>query len=256
MTDGTSESAELMTGSGDYDQGRRVSLKRLLPLGVIAVVAIFGVIFLRDVLTFETLAENRQKLIEWRDAHYLLTVLGFMAVYILSVAFSLPGATVLTLIGGFLFGLFPGVLIVVAAATIGAIAIFSAAKLGLGDMLQARLDASSGVFTRIRDGIKENEVSFMFLMRLVPAFPFFAANLVPALVGASLRNFAFTTFFGIIPGTLAITWIGSGLGEVFARGERPSLDIIWEWYVIGPILALSALAALPIALRYLRKGAK
>ncbi|MFQ5624104.1 MAG: TVP38/TMEM64 family protein, partial [Paracoccaceae bacterium] len=118
---------------------------------------------------------------------------------------------------------------------------------------QAKLDRSHGTFTKIRDGIRANEIPFLFLMRLVPAFPFFAANVVPALVGVNLRNFVFTTFFGIIPGSLVYTWVGSGLGDVFARGEAPSLGIVWEWQILAPMLALCALAALPIIIKLFRK---
>ena len=89
-------------------------------------------------------------------------------------------------------------------------------------------------------------------MRLVPAVPFFVANLLPALVGVRVVNFAWTTIVGIIPGALVFTWIGVGLGEVFDRGERPDLSLLWEPHVIGPILGLCALAALPILIKSLR----
>lgn len=231
----------------------RFSARRLAPLLAIGVAAVLGFVFLRDYLSFQALADNREALIAWRDANYLTAVLVFMAVYIAVVAFSLPGAAVMTLGGGFLFGLFPGVFFIVTAATLGAIAIFLAAKFGLGDMLSKKIDANTGVIGKMYDGLRENEISFLFLMRLVPAFPFFAANLVPALMGISLRNFAFTTFFGIMPGSAVYTWVGSGLGEVFARGEAPSLGIIWEPQILGPILGLCALAAMPIILKQFRK---
>lgn len=231
-----------------------ISVKRLLPLLGIAAAAVLGFVFLRDYLSFQALSDNRDALIAWRDSNYLFAVLTFMAVYIAVVGFSLPGALIMTLAGGFLFGLFPGVFYIVTAATLGAIAIFLAAKLGLGDTLSKKMDSGSGVIGRMYDGLKENEISFLFLMRLVPAFPFFAANLVPALVGVSLRNFAFTTFLGIMPGSAVYTWVGSGLGEVFARGETPSLGIIWEPHILGPILGLCALAALPIILKMFKKG--
>ena len=110
---------------------------RYLPLIAIAAVAVIGAFTLRDYLTFETLRANREALIAFRDAHYGWTVLGFMGVYIVMVAFSLPGATVATLTGGFLFGVFPGALFNVLAATIGATAIFLAARSGLGERLSA-----------------------------------------------------------------------------------------------------------------------
>ena len=236
------------------ESSNQFSLQRIAPLAGIAIAAILGFVFLRDHLTFATLAENHEALSAWRDANYVLAAAAFIILYVVFVALSLPGALFVTLGGGFLFGLFPGVLYVVSAATIGAAAIFWAARLGLGDFLQSKLDQSDGLFTRIRNGIQENEISFLFLMRLVPAVPFFAANLIPALVGASFRNFLFTTFFGIIPGSIVYTWVGSGLGAVFASGEKPSLGIIWEWQILGPILGLCALAALPILLKAIRKG--
>jgi uncharacterized membrane protein YdjX (TVP38/TMEM64 family) len=163
---------------------------------------------------------------------------------------------VATLTGGFLFGVFPGALFNVTAATIGASALFLAARWGFGERLAARLDASEGRVRQLREGLRENELSVLFLLRLVPAVPFFVANLLPALVGVSLGRFVFTTFFGIIPGALVYTWVGAGLGEVFARGGTPDLGIIFEPQILGPIAALCALAALPILLRaFGRKGA-
>lgn len=233
---------------------RRPAWVRALPLAVIAAVAVAGAVLLRDHLGFEALAANREALIAFRDANYALTAAAFAGAYVAIVALSLPGATVATLTGGFLFGLFPGVLFNALAATAGATAIFSAAKLGLGDRLAARIDASGGAARRIRDGLREDETSYLLLMRLVPAVPFFVANLVPAFVGVGLRKYVATTFVGILPGAAVYTWVGAGLGEVFARGGTPDLGVILEPHVLGPILALAALAALPILLKRLRRA--
>jgi uncharacterized membrane protein YdjX (TVP38/TMEM64 family) len=165
------------------------------------------------------------------------------------VAFSLPGATVATLTGGFLFDLFPGTLINVAAATLGATGIFLAARLGFGDALAHRLDHAGDRTRRLAQALKDNELSVLFMMRLVPVVPFFVANLLPAFAGIRLRRFVVTTFLGIIPGALVYTWLGAGLGAVFARGGTPDLGIIFEPYILGPMLGLAALAGLPILLR-------
>ncbi len=236
-----------------HESSGGLSLKKLLPLLVIILVAITGSIYLRDYLTFDSLRENREALLAWRDANFLLAALGFMAVYIVIVAFSLPGAAVASLTGGFLFGLFPGALFNIGAATIGATLIFMAARMGLGEYLSRKMEGSEGVAGKIKRGLDENEVSFLLLMRLVPAFPFFVANLVPALVGTRLTRFVWTTFVGIIPGGVVYTWVGSGLGEVFARGESPNLGIIFEPQILLPILALCALSALPVILKLFRK---
>jgi uncharacterized membrane protein YdjX (TVP38/TMEM64 family) len=230
-----------------------MNIKKLWPLLVILAAAIFGFVFLGDYLSFETLRDNREALLALRDNNYLTTAAVFIGIYIVIVSFSLPGAAIASLTGGFLFGIWAGTLFNISAATIGAIVIFQAARMGLGDALAKKMEASEGAVKSIKDGIHENEVSYLFLMRLVPAVPFFVANLIPALVGVSFRNFALTTFFGIIPGGFVYTWVGAGLSEVFNRGESPNLGIIFEPQILGPILGLSALAALPIALKIFKK---
>ena len=114
-------------------------LKRL-PIIVICVVALLGAFFLRDYLNFDTLAANREALIAFRDDNYVLTALAFVALYAAIVAFSLPGATIMTLTGGFLFAIFPGALFNVTGATLGAMGIFLAARWGFGEQMSKRLE--------------------------------------------------------------------------------------------------------------------
>jgi uncharacterized membrane protein YdjX (TVP38/TMEM64 family) len=228
-------------------------MRRLLPLLVILAVAIAGAVLLGDRLSFEALRDNREALLAFRDAHYAATALAFMAAYVAIVAFSLPGATVATLTGGFLFGVFPGALFNVTAATLGAVAIFLAVRWGLGERLAARMDAGDGRARRLRAAIQEDGFFALLTVRLIPAVPFFIANLVPALVGMRLAPFAAATFIGIIPGGVIYTWVGAGLGEVFARGETPDLGIIFEPHVLGPLLALAALSALPFVVKLIRR---
>lgn len=241
-----------MTDMTDDRLPDRAGRLRLLPLAAIALVAVAGAFLLSDRLTFETLAENREALLAFRDAHYAATVAVFLAAYTAIVAFSLPGATVATLTGGFLFGVFPGTLLNVAAATAGATVIFLAARAGFGEQLAARMDASEGLVRRMKTGIDANQWPMLFLIRLVPAVPFFAANLVPAFVGVPTHRYVVSTFFGIMPGALVYTSVGAGLGEVFARGETPDLGIIFEPQILLPLLGLAALAALPLVLRAVR----
>ncbi len=236
----------------------RAQLLRYLPLILIGLVALVGAVAFRDLLSFETLRSNREALLAWRDANYLLSVCSFVAAYVAIVAFSLPGATVATLTGGFLFGLFPGVLFNVAGATVGATLLFLAARAGLGKRLAAGMDTSEGRIRRIKDGIDANQWSMLFLLRLLPLVPFFVANLLPALFGVALMPFMVTTFFGILPGSLVYTSVGSGLGAVFARGETPDLGLIFEPHILLPLLGLAALSAMPIVIKALkgRKGSE
>ena len=236
----------------DASQPNSTGFGRKLPLILILIVAVVGAFTLKDYLNFQTLADNREALLAFRDANYLLTVLAFVAAYAAVVGFSLPGAAVMTLTGGFLFATFPGALFNVTGATIGAIAIFLAARWGLGEKLAAKMDTSDGLIKKIKEGIDENQWSMLFLIRLVPAVPFFMANLVPALVGVPLSRYAISTFIGIIPGAVVYTSVGAGLGEVFDRGETPNLGIIFEPAILLPILGLCALAALPIVLKAVR----
>ena len=235
-------------------KARTVWLRRL-PILVILGAALIGVVALRDDLSFATLARHRDDLLAFRDAHYIWAVLGFLAGYVAIVSLSLPGGTVATLTGGFLFGLFPGVFFNVLGAGTGAVLVFLAARTGFGEALARKLETAGGKAARLPARLRENEWSVLFLMRLVPLVPFFIANLVPAFVGTSLFRFAVSTFVGIIPGALVFTSVGSGLGEVFARGEAPDLGIIFTPPVLLPLLGLAALAALPMLLRAV-KGAR
>jgi len=220
-----------------------------LPFVTILVVAAVGAFTLRDYISFDALRDNREALLAFRDANYLMSALIFVALYTVVVAFSLPGATIATLTGGFLFGTAFGTAFNVTAATLGATAIFLAARYGFGDKLGAKLESSQGAVKKIKDGIDENQWSMLFIIRLVPAVPFFLANLIPAFLEVPLYRYVVSTFLGIIPGTFVFTSVGAGLGEVFEAGQTPDLGIIFEPHILLPILGLSALAVLPVIVK-------
>ena len=224
--------------------------KYIIPLSIV-IIAIVGFALLRDYLSYETLRNNHESLVNFKNENYWVTVIIFIISYITLVTFALPGSPIASLTGGFLFGLAFGTFLNVTAAATGATLIFLAAKNGFGNKLTQRIDASEGSIRKIRDGIKRDEISYLFLIRLIPIIPFAVANLVPALFGVSLRNFFFTTYIGIIPGGLVFTWLGSGLSEIFKQNEEPNFSIIFEIYVIGPILCLCLLSFLPIILKKL-----
>jgi uncharacterized membrane protein YdjX (TVP38/TMEM64 family) len=231
-----------------------IGRRRLLLLGLAAAAIVLAIWLLRDTITFEALRENRETLIAWRDANYLGVALGYLLAYVIVVALSLPGGAVMTLTGGFLFGLLPGAVMAVLAATTGATLIFLAAKAGFGDALHRRIAAgdTGSLTTRLEAGLRENAFNYLLMIRLVPAFPFWLVNLAPAFLGIGLRTYLAATFLGIIPGTVVYAWIGAGLGEVFARGEDPDLGLIFEPMILGPILGLALLAMLPVMIRRLR----
>jgi uncharacterized membrane protein YdjX (TVP38/TMEM64 family) len=230
--------------------GRAASLRRVAPLAALLVGALAAAVFARDYLSFEALATNREALLEWRDSNYFTAIAVYALVYAVMVAFSAPGAVWMTIGGGFLFGVVAATPTVVVAATVGATAIFLAAKHGLGDMLREK---ARGWLRRFEDGVRDNDVSFMLVLRLVPAVPFFIANLVPAFLGVRTRTYIWTTLVGIIPGAAVYASVGAGLGEVFEAGETPDLGVIFEPHVFLPLLGLAALAALPTAYKLIKK---
>lgn len=225
------------------------SWMRRLPLIVILSIATIGAFALKDYFTFEALRDNRDTLIAFRDANFVLTALSFVVAYVVIVGFSLPGALIATLTGGFLFGTLGGSLLSVTGATLGATVIFLAARHGFGEKLKERMDASEGKIGKITKGLDENQWSMLFFMRLVPVVPFFVANLVPAFLGVPLYRYVVSTFFGIIPGSLVYSSVGAGLSEVFARGETPNLGLIFEPHILLPILGLSFLSVLPVIVK-------
>ena len=237
-TDGAADLAENQKKSGTW--------QRFLPIAVIAVGAIAAFVLGREYLSFTALAENYQDLTAWRDQNFVLAIVVCMAAYILAVAFSVPGAVWLTLVVGFLFGTVLGSIMVVVAATIGAMGIFLAARTALGDSLRTRAGAW---VEKMEEGFRRDEVSYLLIMRLVPVMPFFIANLAPAFLGARTFTYFWTTLIGIVPGTVVYVSIGAGLGAQLASGTPPDLGVIFEWHVLGPLLGLAGLASLPLVLK-------
>lgn len=222
-------------------------------LGILAVLGLSLSLALREHLSFAALAENRMMLLAYTKAYGIWAILLFILCYGVIVALSLPGATVATLTGGFLFGLFPGVLFNMSGAVLGASVLFLAARWGLGDWLASKIDASEGRIHKIKQGIDENQWSMLFLIRFLPVVPFFVANLLPALFGVRFSRFFISTALGIIPGALVLTSVGAGLGTVFEQEEMPDLSVLFSAPVLLPVLGLCLLALLPILWKALRK---
>jgi uncharacterized membrane protein YdjX (TVP38/TMEM64 family) len=229
----------------------RSSVWRVVPATLILIGTIaFFALDLHRYLSFEELGRHRDALLWWRDDHWALAVLVFMSLYVLAVALSVPGAIWLTIVGGFLFGVVAGTAYAVVAATLGACAVFLAARYLVGDVLRAK--AGPGV-RKLEAGFREHALSYLLVLRLIPIVPFWLVNLVPALVGVSLRTFFFGTALGIIPGSLVYTCVGNGLGVVIDQGETPDLGIIFEPEILTPIMGLALLALSPVFYRRLKQ---
>lgn len=199
---------------------RRTFWRYLPILLIILAIAGFFLAGGQKYLSFGAIIESRDRLAGYVSTHWLLAIASYAGIYVLAVALSLPGALALTIIGGFLFGGWIGGLVTVGAATLGATALFLAARTSLGETLAARIGPR---LNRLRTGFQEDAVSYMLFLRLVPVFPFWLVNLAPALLGVRLRTFVWTTFVGVIPGTLAFSLAGAGLDSV-AISQREAYD--------------------------------
>lgn len=227
-------------------------LMRWLPLVIIAgALAAFFALGWHKYFSIDVLRDNRQALTEWVAANRLMAVGLFMAAYAAAVAISFPGASILTVFGGFLFGMWVGVPAIVTAATVGALIIFLAAKTALGDGLTKK---AGGFVKSMEQGFRDDELSYMFLLRLAPVFPFFAVNIAAGLIGVSTRNFLIGTFFGIIPGTAVYASIGNAAGAAFDAGEDvPLTGILTQPSTLFPIIGLIVLAIIPIVAKRFTK---
>jgi len=219
-------------------------IKKWLPLLVIAtMLVVFLSTDLKDYLSFESLKSHQSELSSWTQAHFALAILLFVLVYIVAVAVSLPGAVFLTLGGGFLFGPILGSVLVVFSATIGATILFFAVQTSLGSWLE---DKASGAVDKMREGFQKNAFSYLLFLRLIPVFPFWVVNIVPALLGVSLTTYVAATFIGIIPGSIVYVLVGHGLSHVFATNDEPNLGIILQPQILYPLIALGLLALAPV----------
>lgn len=227
-------------------------VRRLAPVALlVGVVAAFFLLDLDRYLSFEALREHRGELLEWVASRPAAAPLLFITIYIAVVGFSLPGATVMTVSSGFLFGAVWGTLYSVVGATIGATALFLVAKTSLGDYLLAK--AGPGIL-RFRQGFDANAWSYLFILRLIPIFPFFLVNLAPAFLGVKLRTYIVATFFGIMPGGFVYALVGAGLGSVFDRGETFSAASVLTPEVMAALAGLAALALLPVLYKKYKGG--
>jgi len=222
---------------------------------LLVLVVMLGLFFTFDLgrfLGFDALAEHRVGLLAWVDAHAMLAPLGYVLLYIVVVAFSLPGGLVMTVSGGFLFGAMAGAMYAVVGATIGATALFLIAKTSIGDYL---LSKAGDMLQKMQKGFAEDAMSYMFVLRLVPIFPFFMVNLVPAFLGVPLRTYVIATLFGIMPGSFVYALAGSGLGSVLDQGQGVSLAGVLTPEVLAALLGLALLAMMPVVYkRFVGKG--
>ncbi len=241
-------------------------LRRLVPLIVIAVAsAVVIAMGWHRQLSFETLARHDDALRDFIATHEMSAVAAYMVLYIAAVALSIPVGVFLTVTGGVLFGALLGGVAAVVSATIGAICIFLIARSAIGEYLVRR---AGPVAERLAEGFRADAFSYLLFLRLVPIFPFWMVNLVPALAGVRLATFAAATALGVIPATFVFAFVGAGLDSMIAAQQaayRSCLaaarsDCRLEFHVnaaltpelIGALTALGVLALVPVLVKRLR----
>jgi uncharacterized membrane protein YdjX (TVP38/TMEM64 family) len=222
-----------------------------IALGIVALLAALRLTPLGGLLTLETLARHQAVLDGFVARHGLAAALVYVLAYVAVVAFSLPGATAMTLAGGLLFGAVAATGLAVVGATLGATLVFLFARRLFGADALARLGPRA---ERLAAGIQRDAASYLLVLRLVPLFPFFLVNLVPAFAGVRLPVFVATTLVGIIPATGVFALAGAGLGEVLAAGGDFEIGRVLTPQVLGALLGLAALslAAIPLRRRFAR----
>ncbi len=227
-------------------------LRRLVPVAILLLgLALFLLFDLERFFSFEMLSRHHAELAAWVASHAALAALVFVLLYALVVAFSLPVAVVITPVGGFLFGMWLGGLLSVIGATLGSVALFLAARTAFHDLFRARAGAT---LARLEDGFRRDSFSYLLFLRLVPVFPFWLVNIVPALLGMRLGPYTLATLIGIIPGAVVYASVGASFGTLIERGERPDFGVIFEWPVLLPLLGLATLSLVPVLYARLRGG--
>ncbi len=240
--------------------------RQLTPLIVVVLLAGAAyVIVEHGGISFAALVRHRMAIDAFVSEHRVLAVLAYIALYIVAVALSLPGAVFLTVSGGFLFGLLVGASAAVIGSTVGATLIFLVARTALGEPLLRRAGPRAA---QLAQGFRDDAFSYLLFLRLVPAFPFFLVNLVPAFAGVRLAPFVAATALGVIPGALVYAFAGTGLDSVIAAQKNAYSDCLATGgsgcqlsfdakdvltpQLIGALVALGLLALVPVVVKRLR----
>ncbi len=241
-----------MSNPIDIPAPKASGFRRLAPVLVLGLgFVLFFVFGLQRYIGFETLQEHRGWLVAQVAQNEAVAALAFITVYALVVAFSIPAGAVMTISAGFLFGTALAACYGVVGGTLGAVCVFVAARTALGESLRAK---AGPALKRMEAGFRENAFSYMLFLRLIPLFPFWLVNLVPAFLGVSLRTYVVATFVGVIPGALVYASLGNGLGAILDAGGEPDLGIVFQPNILLPLVALSALALIPVAYKKFKAG--
>lgn len=198
----------------------------------------------QNILTLEQLNLNKHALMNFVHEHYIFSALLFIVSYIIFAALMLPGAFILSLAGGLLFGVLPGAIYVTIGATVGAYCAFLATRYFFGNTMQKKYHKA---LDRFNTALTENGPAYLFIVRLIPIFPFFFVNLLAGLSNVSPKHFIITTAIGILPLVLGFTFLGAQL-----RSTETVHDFFSYPLTVAGLLLLSLLTLHSIAKKWRR----
>ena len=249
----TDEEAEVGGGGG-----RLFLLKRLAPVAVILAGLAFGYVKgWHRYLSLDMLVESRDMLSAFVESNLLLAALAYMLIYIVAVAFSFPGASLLTIGGGFMFGWLTGGILTAIAAPIGASIIYLVAKSAVGDFLVDMMKKNAGErIKQLAEGFEEDAFNYLLIIRLAPIFPFWVINIAPAIFNVPLRTYFVATAIGILPGTFAYAFLGEGIDSVIAAQQAAGTELQVSDLITPEITAafviLAIVALIPTIIKKVR----
>jgi len=218
-------------------------MKLLVLLVLIGGFASFLILGGDQYLNFTTIKANRNLFRTYTENHYWVMLFTVGIIYTLSTAFSIPAATVLSLVTGFLFGRWVGMTIIIFSATLGATFVFLAARYLFSEAAQRRMGT---IGKKIVSNFHENDFNYLLFLRLVPLFPFWLVNLVPAFTPIKVRTYVLATAMGITPGCFVYTNLGQSLGSI------DSADHLLSMQTLSAFLLLGIFALIPVVIKKFR----
>lgn len=226
--------------------------RRYLPLVLLAATALaIALSGISRYLSLDALSHDRLALQGFVHDHPTLSLELYILAYFCVVAFSIPGALIMTLAGGFLFGVAEGTFGVVSGVTAGALAMYAVARSAWGGALRQLVSASA--LARLERAAHRHAFSTFLTLRLMPGVPIWMVNIGAGVLRIHPLSYLFSTALGVLPSTVIYASVGSGLGRLFERGKRPNLSMMLDPQWMAMLAGLALLALLPLLVNLWRR---
>lgn len=222
----------------------KIDVKKTVIISLILLlIVILRFTAISELINLDRITESREQIKLWVEDSRFIALITYIVVYILVVALSIPGASILTITGGFLFGPYWATLYINIGATTGAMIIFLVARYLIGSSFQQKYKTQLEKFNR---ELESNGANYLLSLRLIPVFPFFLINILAGLTTVKFKTFLWTTALGIIPGSFIYAYLG------FAGGTIGESESIITNEILLALVLLGVLALLPVVIRKIR----